>query len=93
MMAKSVFDDLYPPAEARAMELRSQLLTALQEWITSSGMKQSELAELLAVDQPRVSDIKNGKLSRFTIDRLVAMAARVGLTTRMTITRKARKAA
>jgi predicted XRE-type DNA-binding protein len=93
MMAKSVFDDLYPPAEAHAMELRSQLLIALQEWMTSSGLKQGAVAELLCIDQPRVSDIKNGKLSRFTIDKLVTMASRAGITTRMTVTRKAKKAA
>ena len=92
-MAKSVFDDLYPPAEARAMELRSQLLTELQQWVATCGMKQSDIAQLLGVDQPRVSDIKKGKLSRFTIDRLVEMASRAGITTKMTLTRKTKKAA
>lgn len=92
-MAKSVFEDLYQPAEARAMELRSQLLTELQAWIKSSGLKQAEIAELLCVDQPRVSDIKSGKLSRFTIDKLVEMATRAGITTKLTLTRKAEKAA
>ncbi|RYH57419.1 MAG: XRE family transcriptional regulator [Alcaligenaceae bacterium] len=89
----SVFDDLYPPAESRAMELRSQLLSELQHWVEASGLKQADIAERLGVDQPRVSDIKNGKLSRFTIDKLVEMAARAGLTTRLTVSRKQSKAA
>jgi predicted XRE-type DNA-binding protein len=92
-MAKSVFEELYPPAEARAMELRSQLLTKLQQWVSASGLKQSEIAEQLGIDQPRVSDITKGKLSRFTIDKLVEIASRAGITTRMTLTRKIKKAA
>ena len=64
-----------------------------QQWVEASGLKQADIAERLGVDQPRVSDIKNGTLSRFTIDRLVEMAARIGLTTRLTVSRKAGKAA
>lgn len=77
--AKPVWRDLYPPAEAHALELRSQLLMALNEWLEQSGLTQAAAAKQLGVDQPRVSDIKKGKISRFTIDRLVEMSTRAGL--------------
>lgn len=86
-MENSVFFDLYPPEEARAMELRAQLLSELREWLKESGLTQSQAAKVMRVDQPRVSDIKNGKLSRFTIDKLVEMTTRVGITAEMTIRR------
>lgn len=33
----------------------------------------------MGVSQPRVSDVVNGKIDRFTIDMLVIMLARLGL--------------
>ena len=43
-------------------------------------------AELLGTDQPRVSDLRNGKLERFSLERLIRFAARRGGTVSITIT-------
>jgi predicted XRE-type DNA-binding protein len=61
------------------MEMRSLLLIALQRWLTDSDMTQIEAAKELGVTQARVSDIKHGKISRFSLDLLVRLAARAGL--------------
>jgi predicted XRE-type DNA-binding protein len=42
-------------------------------------MTQAEAAKILAVTQARVSDIKRGKISSFSLDLLVRLAARAGL--------------
>jgi predicted XRE-type DNA-binding protein len=42
-----------------------------------------EAAEKRGVSQARISEIKNGKISRFTIDKLVTLATRAGLHPRM----------
>ena len=71
---RSVFQDLYPEDQAAEMEMRSLLLQGLGGWLASSGMTQAEAAKILAVTQARVSDIKRGKISSFSLDLLVRLA-------------------
>lgn len=84
---KSVFADLYEPEVAFVMEQKSKLLMELEAWLNESGLTQKQAAERLGIDQPRVSDIKNGKIARFTLDKLLELATRVGIKTEITITR------
>jgi predicted XRE-type DNA-binding protein len=58
--------------------LKEQLMTELAEWIEEHHLKQAEVAEILMVSRPRVSDVVNKKTSKFTIDTLVEMLSRVG---------------
>ena len=76
---RSVFYDLYREDRAAEMEMRSLLLQGLSQWITDSGMKQTETAKVLGVTQARVSDLKRGKISLFSLELLVRLAARAGL--------------
>ena len=76
---RSVFYDLYPEDQAAELEMRSLLLHRLGRWLMDSGMTQSEAAKLLGLTQARVSDIKHGKISQFSLDLLVRIAARAGL--------------
>ena len=61
------------------MEIRSQLLMGLDQWLGKSGMTHAEAAKVLGVTQARVSDLKRGKINRFSMDLLVRLAARAGL--------------
>ena len=76
---RSVFHDLYPEDQAAEMEMRSLLLSGLSQWLADSGMTQTEAAKVLGVTQARVSDLKHGKISQFSLDLLVRLAARAGL--------------
>ncbi len=58
--------------------LKRQLMEALSVWIDAHNLKQSEAAEILMVSRPRVSDVVNGKTTKFTIDTLVEMLSRIG---------------
>ncbi|SFI37494.1 Predicted DNA-binding protein, contains XRE-type HTH domain [Collimonas sp. OK307] len=60
------------------LALKEQLMGELVSWIKDSHLKQGEAAEILHVTRPRVSDVVNKKTSKFTIDALVDMLARVG---------------
>lgn len=80
---RSVFYDLHPQDRAAEMEMRSLLLVGLTQWLAQSDMTQAEAAKLLGVTQARVSDIKRGKISQFSLDMLVRMAARAGLQPQM----------
>ncbi|WP_449425379.1 helix-turn-helix domain-containing protein [Rhodanobacter lindaniclasticus] len=59
--------------------MRAQLLRGLERWLQDSGMTQTAAAKQLGVTQARVSDIKHGKISSFSLDLLVRLAARAGL--------------
>lgn len=76
---RSVFQDVFPAEKAAEMEMRAQLLIGLEQWLEKSGMTQAEAANVLSVTQARVSDLKRGKINRFSMDLLVRLAARAGL--------------
>ena len=76
---RSVFYDLFPAEKAAEMEMRAQLLIGLEHWLDMSRMTQAEAAKVLGVTQARVSDLKRGKIDRFSMDLLVRLAARAGL--------------
>ena len=67
------------PEQAANMKLRSVLMTALKDQITSTGMSQAQAAQLFGVTQPRVSDLMRGKINLFGLDALVNMATAAGL--------------
>jgi predicted XRE-type DNA-binding protein len=76
---RSVFYDLFSAAKAAEMEMRAQLLMGLEHWLEKSRMTQADAAKVLGVTQARVSDLKRGKIDRFSMDLLVRLAARAGL--------------
>jgi predicted XRE-type DNA-binding protein len=75
----SVFYDLFPAEKAAEIEIRAKLLMGLEHWLEKNRMTQAEAAKVLGVTQARVSDLKRGKIDRFSMDLLVRLAARVGL--------------
>ena len=76
---RSAFYDLFPAEKAAEMEIRARLLIGLEQWLEKSGMTQAAAAKVLGVTQARVSDLKRGKIDRFSMDLLVRLAARAGL--------------
>jgi predicted XRE-type DNA-binding protein len=60
------------------LRLKEQLMAELSNWIEEHQLKQAEAAQILMVSRPRVSDVVNGKATKFSIDALVEMLARVG---------------
>lgn len=82
---QSVFNDLFDPAEAAELEIRATLLRGLQDWLNSNQATQQAIAKQLGITQARVSDLKNGKINLFSLDRLVKLAARAGLQPRIEI--------
>ena len=80
-MADSVFYDLAEtPEEAANLTARGLLMIAIEQRIKEVGWTQTEAAARLHVTQPRVSDLLNGKIGKFSLDALVNMLPPVGLT-------------
>ena len=86
---RSVWDAIADsPEEAANLKLRSLLMDAIKAYIDQEKLTQEEAAKRLGVPRSRVSELVNGRISKFTIDKLVNMAARVGLTTSITVKRE-----
>lgn len=71
------------PEKAANMRLRSELLTAVEQEVRSWGLTQAKAAERLGVTQPRLNDLLRGKIGKFSLDALVELSARAGLTVRL----------
>lgn len=73
------------PEEASNLKLRAHLMDAIEAYILREGITQRLAAERLGIPRSRVSELVNGRISKFTIDKLVNMAARVGLDVTMNV--------
>jgi predicted XRE-type DNA-binding protein len=76
----NVFKDLgFPPEEAAHLLIRSDLMVHVERILKERGLTQANAAKLLGISQPRVSDLVRGRVDRFSIDTLVDMLARLGV--------------
>lgn len=67
------------PEEASTMTVRSNLMIAIKEQVRSWNMTQANAARRLAITQPRLNDLLNGKINKFSLDTLLTLATRAGL--------------
>ena len=82
----NVFRDLgFPSREAEHLLVRSDLMINVQKLIASRGLKQSEVAKILRVTQPRVSDLLRGRIDLFSTDALIDMLALLGVRVRLVL--------
>jgi predicted XRE-type DNA-binding protein len=85
----NVFKDLgFDASEAENLRLRSQLMIELERLIHDSRLTQNEAAELLGIQQSRVSDLVRGKIHRFSIDTLVNLLGKAGRSVEISVKRK-----
>lgn len=67
------------PQDAVSMRARSALMMSLTETIRQQSITQAQAAALFGVTQPRISDLMRGKISLFSLDTLIDMAATAGM--------------
>jgi predicted XRE-type DNA-binding protein len=74
-----------------AQLLKQQLLKAVQGRIEKvrarDGLTQAQAAEMLGMTQPRLSALVQGHLELFSLEALIDIAAKLGLTVRLNIAR------
>jgi predicted XRE-type DNA-binding protein len=75
----SVWDALANTAEEAAnLKVRAELMQKIAALIQDSGWTQTEAAQHCGVTQPRINDLLRGRISRFSLDALVNVAAGLG---------------
>ena len=66
--------------EAAVMLLRCERAEVLRKWMTREGLTQAQAAKRLGVVQPRVSEIACNKVDKLSLDYLVGLCTKAGLT-------------
>ena len=85
----NVFKDLgFTDEEAIALAMRVDLAVEIEKFIKRKGLTQTTAAAYFGVPQPKISKIIGGKVSGFSIEYLVKMAAKAGKTPRISFARR-----
>ena len=86
VMASSgnVFEDLGLPNSDELL-IKAELAHQISELIAVRNLTQAEAADLLKIDQPKVSALVRGKLSGFSIERLFRFLNTLGSTVEIRI--------
>ena len=66
----NVFADIGLP-QAEDLLVKARLAASISEIIKKRGLSQAEAAKILGTEQPKISAIMNGKLSGFSLERLI----------------------
>lgn len=83
---ESVWDAIEDtPEAAAAMRMRSDLMIALRGAIARWNDPPPVVARRLGVTGPRLDDLLGGRIGRFTLDDLLALASRAGLDVRVSV--------
>ena len=64
---ESPFHTIETPAVASKSVLKADMTIMIRDIIEQQGWTQKEAAERLRVTQPRISDVVNGKIGKFTL--------------------------
>ena len=85
----NVFADLRLPKPDELLA-KAELAAKIVKEIDRRRMTQSDAAKVLGVDQPKVSALKQGKLSGFSVERLMRFLLLLGRDIEITVKNKPR---
>jgi predicted XRE-type DNA-binding protein len=90
--SSNIFEDLgFDRQEAANLKIRADLMLDLRKFIRSKNWTQAEAAMFFGETQPRISNLMNGDIERFAIDKLVQMLSQAGMDVRVLVTAKANR--
>jgi predicted XRE-type DNA-binding protein len=64
--------------EISNLKLKANMMIAIRSLIERKGWSQSDAARELGVSQPRISNLKNGKIDKFSVDMLMELLVKLG---------------
>lgn len=86
----NVFLDLgFSKAEAENLRMRSELMMRIDDYVRTSGMTQAAAAKTLGLTQPRLNALLKGRIHLFSLDALVTIANRAGLSVKLVVKKAA----
>jgi len=85
----NVFADL-GLVDCEELLIKAELVRQISELITIRKLLQTEAADLLGIDQPKISALLRGKLSGFSTERLFRFLNALGSDVEIRVTTKSR---
>jgi len=86
----NIFLDIgFDKVEAENLKLRSALMMRIEDWVAASGLTQAAAAKVLGLTQPRLNALLKGKIGLFSLDALVNVASKAGLSVRLVVKKAA----
>ena len=86
----NVFADIgFDKDEAENLKLRAELMMRIEDGYKKSGMPQAAMAKTLGLTTPRFNALLKGKIGLFSLDALVNIATRAGLSVRLLVKKAA----
>jgi predicted XRE-type DNA-binding protein len=73
------------PEEAATMTMRSNVMIAINKKVHGWNTTQARAARRLGITQPRLNDLLQGKINKFSLDTLLTLATRAGLKVKIDI--------
>jgi len=84
----SVLDDLgFSQSEALEIKIKAEIYRDLLQYIQERAFDQKELGSLLKIHQPDVSNLLNGRVSKFSVSKLIKFAGKLNLGAKVKLTR------
>jgi len=71
------------------MKARAEMMIAIRESVAAWGITQATAAKRLGLTQPRMNDLLRGRINKFSLDALINLATRAGLSVRVEVVKTA----
>ncbi|NER00148.1 MAG: XRE family transcriptional regulator [Cyanothece sp. SIO2G6] len=82
----NIFEDLgFEPEEAINLRIRADLMLDLKSHIQKQGWSHRETSQFLDVPQTTIDHLMQGEISQFTIDRLIQLLGKAGMTVEVNV--------
>lgn len=86
----NIFLDVgFDKPEAENLKMRFELMMQIERWVKASGMTQAAAAKALGLTQPRLNALLKSKMRLFSLDALVTIATKAGLSVRLVVKKAA----
>ena len=83
---ESVWDAIEKnPVVAANLKARSSVMIAIEQTVKSWNLSQVTAAKRLGLTQPRLNDLLRGRINKFSLDALMAIAPKAGLSVELKI--------
>lgn len=73
------------PEDAARMTILANLLLAVDRRVTSWSLPPAQAAKRLGIAQTRLRDLLKGKIDKFDLDELIALAVKAGLQVKLDV--------
>ena len=87
---ESVWDAIEKdPIVAANLKARSSVMMAIEQTVKSWNLSQVAAAKRLGLTQPRLNDLLRGRINKFSLDALMTVAAKAGLSVEVKVEKAA----